>query len=207
MPAGWTQHSALPLLGSALKRMSLPAGARAVEWLETANGITRIRSARHGEPLLMEDDCVYIIGIDPHKGSHTAVAIDRDDCLSVRSWCAPIVDNASDCCGGRRHSNRECGPSKGATGTGALLAQQLVARARLCSMCRPRSRRGRGCWTEPQGHDRSRRRPFDSDRRLRTVALEDHCQILRLLARRHHQLTAARIRAIGPAHDAELASQ
>jgi transposase len=37
-------------------------------------------------------------------------------------------------------------------------------------------------------------------RNLRTVALEDHRQVLRLLARRHHQLTAARTRAICRLH-------
>jgi transposase len=38
------------------------------------------------------------------------------------------------------------------------------------------------------------------NRNLRSVALEDHRQILRLLARRHHQLTAARTRAICRLH-------
>jgi len=51
--------------------------------------------------------------------------------------------------------------------------------------------------------------PFDArsaaivalrNRKLRSVALEDHRQILRLLARRHHQLTAARTRAICRLH-------
>ena len=37
-------------------------------------------------------------------------------------------------------------------------------------------------------------------RNLRSVALEDHRQVLRLLARRHHQLTAARTRAICRLH-------
>jgi hypothetical protein len=35
---------------------------------------------------------------------------------------------------------------------------------------------------------------------VRPVALEEHSQILRLLARRHHQLTAARTRAICRLH-------
>ncbi len=38
------------------------------------------------------------------------------------------------------------------------------------------------------------------NRKLRPVALEDHRQILRILARRHHQLTAARTRAICRLH-------
>jgi len=38
------------------------------------------------------------------------------------------------------------------------------------------------------------------NRNLRSVVLEDHRQVLRLLARRHHQLTAARTRAICRLH-------
>ena len=41
----------------------------------------RIRSARRGVPLRCEEDFVFIIGIDPHKGSHTAAVIDRDEQL------------------------------------------------------------------------------------------------------------------------------
>src|SRR5207244_5409892 len=37
-------------------------------------------------------------------------------------------------------------------------------------------------------------------RNLREVELDDHRQIMRLLARRHHQLTAARTRAICRLH-------
>jgi hypothetical protein len=39
----------------------------------------RIRSARCGVPLLSEEDFVFIIGIDPHKESHSAAVIDRDE--------------------------------------------------------------------------------------------------------------------------------
>jgi transposase len=38
------------------------------------------------------------------------------------------------------------------------------------------------------------------NRKLRTVVLEDHRQVLRLLARRHHQLIAGRTRAICRLH-------
>jgi hypothetical protein len=39
----------------------------------------RIRSARRGVHFRCEEDFVFIIGIDPHKGSHTAAVIDRDE--------------------------------------------------------------------------------------------------------------------------------
>jgi transposase len=149
---------------------------------------------------------VFIIGIDPHKGSHTAAVIDRDEQVvgevSVRAdrrqrerllgWAAPFTPRLW--------------AVEGATGHGALLAQQLVAsgetvvdvpaalsaRARLLDS-------GRKDKTDP--HDaRSAAIVALRNRKLRTVALEDHRQILRLLARRHHQLTAARTRAICRLH-------
>ena len=41
----------------------------------------RIRSARRGVPTSRRGDFVFIIGIDPHKGSHTAAVIDGDEQL------------------------------------------------------------------------------------------------------------------------------
>src|SRR4051794_6104711 len=70
---------------------------------------------------------VFIIGIDPHKGSHTAAVIDRDEQLVVGE-----VSVRAD----RRQRERLLGWAaafeprlwavEGATGVGALLAQQLV---------------------------------------------------------------------------------
>ncbi|HWC11094.1 MAG TPA: transposase, partial [Acidimicrobiales bacterium] len=70
---------------------------------------------------------MFIIGVDPHKGSHTAAALDGDEHtiaeLRVRAdasqhqhllaWAAPFAPRAW--------------AVEGATGTGARLAQQLVA--------------------------------------------------------------------------------
>ena len=91
---------------------------------------------------------MFIIGIDPHKGSHTAAVIDGDEQLvgelSVRAdrrqrerllrWAAPFEPRLW--------------AVEGATGHGALLAQQLVG------VGRDRGRRAagalgdeRGCWT------------------------------------------------------------
>jgi transposase len=149
---------------------------------------------------------VFIIGIDPHKGSHTAAVIDRDEQLvgelsvtadrrqreRLLTWAAPFAPRVW--------------AVEGATGHGALLAQQLVAwgetvvdvpaalsaRARLLDS-------GRNDKTDL--HDaRSAAIVALRHRNLRAVALEDHRQVLRLLARRHHQLTAARTRAICRLH-------
>jgi transposase len=150
--------------------------------------------------------CVFIIGIDPHKGSHTAVAIDADERL-----VGELLVRAD-----RRQRERLLGWAaafeprvwavEGATGHGALLSQQLVgagetvldvpaavsARVRLLDA-------GRKDKTDT--HDaRSAAIVALRNRDLRSVVPEDHRQVLRLLARRHHQLIAARTRAICRLH-------
>ena len=70
---------------------------------------------------------MFVIGIDPHRGSHAAVVIDRSE--TVRA----VLELPAD----RRQRQRLLDWSagftprlwaiEGATGTGALLAQQLLA--------------------------------------------------------------------------------
>ena len=59
--------------------MSLPAGSRAVAWLETGTA-SRIRSARRGDPLLMRRTRVHHWD-RPAQGVDTAAVIDRDEQL------------------------------------------------------------------------------------------------------------------------------
>jgi transposase len=70
---------------------------------------------------------VFVIGIDPHKGSHSAAVLDQHEELvgelrvrAGRRQREELVAFAS------RFEPR-CWAIEGATGTGALLAQQLVA--------------------------------------------------------------------------------
>jgi len=76
---------------------------------------------------MIEEVQVFVIGIDPHKGSHSAAVLDRDERLvgelrvrAGRRQRDELVAFAS------RFEPR-CWAIEGATGTGALLAQQLVA--------------------------------------------------------------------------------
>jgi transposase len=149
---------------------------------------------------------VFIIGVDPHKGSHTAAAVDGDEHtiaeLRVRAdrsqherllaWAAPF------------------GPRiwavEGATGTGALLAQQLVAAGEVVLDVPPTlSARARlldsGSIDKTDPHDaRSAAIVALRHPRLRVVAAEDHVAVLRLLAKRHHDLTALRTQAVCRLH-------
>jgi transposase len=95
---------------------------------------------------------------------------------------------------------------EGATGVGALLAQQLVGAGETVVDIPPAlSARVRlldaGRKDKTDVHDaRSAAIVALRHRTLHSVALEDHRQVLRLLARRHHQLVAGRTRAICRLH-------
>lgn len=150
---------------------------------------------------------MFIIGIDPHKGSHTAAAVDRDkvviDTIRVdadRHQRARLLAWAT------RFEPRSWAV-EGATGMGALLAQQLVAagehvvdvppklssRARLLES-------GRSDKTDPNDA-RSAAIVAWHNPTLNVVAgLDEHRVVLRLLADRDHQITAQRTRTIGRLH-------
>lgn len=149
---------------------------------------------------------MFVIGIDPHKGSHTAVAIDGDERL---------VGELLVCADRRQRERLLCWAAEfeprvwaveGATGHGALLSQQLVGAGQtVLDVPAALSARVRlldsGRKDKTDAHDaRSAAIVALRNRNLRTVVLEDHRQILRLLARRHHQLIAARTRAICRLH-------
>jgi len=149
---------------------------------------------------------VFIIGIDPHKGSHCAAVIDSDEHvvgeLSLRAdrrQCTRLLQFAAP-------FTPRLWAVEGATGTGMLVAQQLVAagetvvdvppalsaRVRLLDASRK---------DKTDAHDaRSAAIVALRHRALRPVAAEDHRQVLRLLARRHHQLVAARTRSVCRLH-------
>jgi len=149
---------------------------------------------------------VFVIGIDPHKGSHSAVVLDQDEQLvgelrvrAGRRQREELVVFAS------RFEPR-CWAIEGATGTGALLAQQLVAAGETVLDVPPTlSARARlldaGRIDKTDAHDaRSAAVVALRHSKLRTVGLEDHTAVLRLLAKRHHDLVAHRTRAICRLH-------
>ena len=150
---------------------------------------------------------MFIIGIDPHKGSHTAAAVDRHkvviDTIRVdadRHQRARLLAWAA-------QFEPRSWAVEGATGMGALLAQQLVAagehvvdvppklssRARLLES-------GRSDKTDPDDA-RSAAIVAWHNPVLNVVAgLDEHRVVLRLLADRDHQITAQRTRTIGRLH-------
>lgn len=154
---------------------------------------------------------VVTIGVDPHKGSHTAVAVDRDenelDGMRVQSstkQCDVLLDWAD------RFPQRRWA-IESASGLGYLLAQQLVAAGEDVVDVPPTlSARVRVL----DSTKASKNDPHDAraaaivalrHRQLRSVTADDHPAILRMLANRHHALTRLRTQAVCRLH-AQLAN-
>jgi transposase len=149
---------------------------------------------------------VFVIGIDPHKGSHSAAVLDQHEQLvgelrvrAGRRQCEELVEFAA------RFEPR-CWAIEGASGTGALLAQQLVAVGETVLDVPPTlSARARlldaGRIDKTDAHDaRAAAVVALRHSKLRTVAREDHTAVLRLFAKRHHDLVAHRTRAVCRLH-------
>ena len=154
-----------------------------------------------------------VIGVDPHKASHTAVAIDEseDELSSVRvratrrqvdqlvAWAEPF--------------EKRTWAIESAAGLGYLLAQQLVARgedvldvpATLASRVRVLAT-GHSNKNDPNDARSVAIAAFRAPN-LRSVEAANHCEILRLLAKRNRDLGSHRTRVICRLHAllAELA--
>jgi transposase len=149
---------------------------------------------------------VFIIGIDPHKASHTATVIDGDEQLLAELRVGADRDQRDRLLGWADRFMPRVWAVEGATGTGALLAQQLVAAGEIVLDVPPAlSARVR---LLDSGH-KDKTDVYDArsaaivalrHRNLRLVIRDDHIAALRLLARRHHQLVAGRTRAICRLH-------
>ena len=149
---------------------------------------------------------MVVIGIDPHKGSHTAVAIDEDEhkldevrvradrrqLEALRSWATAFPERSW--------------AIESANGLGALLSQQLVgageevfdvpptlsARVRVLG-------RGKSQKNDPNDALSVAIAALRSDR-LRPVVEEDHLAVLRLLWNRHKNLTSHHTQAVCRLH-------
>ena len=150
---------------------------------------------------------MFMIGIDPHKGSHTAAAVDHTEaavaCVRVnadRHQRARLLEWAA-------AFEPRTWAVEGATGMGALLAQQLVAAGERVLDVPPKlSSRvrlldtGRIDKTDPNDA-RSAAIVAWRTPGLNVISGDDeHRVVLRLLADRYHQLTAQRTRTVCRLH-------
>ena len=151
---------------------------------------------------------VTTIGIDPHKATHTAVAIDDDETvlgeITIRAdkdQTTKLIDWAGSVDGDGRVWAVEA-----ATGLGHLLSRQLVARGEpvvdvppvLASRIRVLSS-GKSQKNDPND---ARSVAIAALRRdgLAAVKAEDDAAVLRMLAKRHRELTSLRTQAVCRLH-------
>jgi transposase len=149
---------------------------------------------------------VFVIGVDPHQGSHTAAVLESSEEVIAEcrldadgrqldrllEWAEPFRP--------RRWA------IKGATGPGALLARQLVAAGEqvvdVPSTLTARVRLlDRGRSDKSDAHDaRAAAVVALRHANLRAMTAEDHDAVLRLLADRRHDLVAQRTRVVCRLH-------
>ena len=151
---------------------------------------------------------VTTIGIDPHKATHTAVAINETETVlgeltvpADRDQTKTLLDWAQNLDGEGRVWAVEA-----AGGLGYLLSQQLIAHGEhvvdvppvLASRVRVLGS-GRSDKNDPNDA-RSVAIAALHQPRLAPVLREDHTQVLRMLAKRHLELTALRTQAVCRLH-------
>ena len=149
---------------------------------------------------------MFIIGIDPHKGSHMAAVLDSTEQVVEQVRVRADRQQRDRLLAFAARFEPRCWAVEGAAGVGALLAQQLVAAgehvvdvpAKLSARVRLLDTE---CSDKTDSHDaRSAAIVALRHPKLRMVQAEDHSAVLRLLAKRHHELVAQRTRAICRVH-------
>jgi transposase len=147
-----------------------------------------------------------MIGVDPHKASHTAAALDEHGQLLGQQRITATLDGYQQLRQWADHWPQRCWAVEGAHGIGRALAQRLVgdgeqvldvpaklaARVRVLSV-------GHGRKSDPADAVSvavaARTAP-----QLRTVCVEDQAVVLHLLTKRRQDLVAARTQTINRLH-------
>lgn len=141
-----------------------------------------------------------MIGVDPHKRTHTAVAIDGDEVEVARIEVRASVHQADELLGWASGFEDRTWAVEGAGGLGYLLAQQLVA-AGECVLDVPATLAAR---VRVLATSRSNKNDANDGYSIAVAALHaaglarvrraDHATVLRVLAKRNRELASARTR-------------
>lgn len=150
---------------------------------------------------------MFMIGIDPHKGSHTAAAVDRTERVIDTFRVDADHDQRARLLAWAQRFTPRTWAVEGATGMGALLAQQLVAAGehvvdvppKLSSRVRLLER-GKIDKTDPNDARSAAIVAWHNPTLNVVCGLDEHRVVLRLLADRDHQVTANRTRTICRLH-------
>ena len=87
-----------------------------------------------------------IIGVDPHKATHQAVAIDDREAEIDRIWCERPALRPTGCLRGRQRSTSGCGRSRAPAVSAICCLSSSSAPARRWWTCPPRWLPAPGCW-------------------------------------------------------------
>ncbi len=149
---------------------------------------------------------VVMIGIDPHKGSHTAVALAADETrlgqIRVRASAAQLENLRA----WAASWTERIWAIEGATGLGRLLAQQLLAAGEQVLDVQPKlAARVRllntGTVNKNDPNDaRSVAVAAMRSPDVRAVAAEDHATVMKVWVRRHRDLSRTRNRIVCRLH-------
>ena len=91
-----------------------------------------------------------MIGVDPHKGSHTAMAVGAAGELLGKLRVRACPDQAGKLVAWAQAWPERTWAVEGAGGLGHLLSQQLLAAGERVPACSPSWPRGCGCWEPPR---------------------------------------------------------
>jgi len=150
---------------------------------------------------------MFIIGIDPHKRSHTAVAVDCSETVLDTIRVEADHHQRSRLLEWATRFEPRTWAVEGATGMGSMLAQQLVGAgehvvdvpAKLSARVRLLER-GRIDKTDPNDARAAAIVAWRTPALNVVTANDEHRVVLRLLADRDHQITAQRTRSICRLH-------
>src|SRR5215210_7677435 len=150
---------------------------------------------------------MFMIGIDPHKGSHTAAAVDRSEAVIGTLRVEADRDQRAHLLSWAAAFEPHTWAVEGATGMGAMLAQQLVAAGERVVDVPPKlSARvrlldnGRIDKTDPNDARSAAIVAWRNPTLNTVVGVDEHRVVLRLLADRDHQITAQRTRSVCRLH-------
>ena len=159
---------------------------------------TRIRSAHLGFTVKEKGIVMTMIGIDPHKATHTAVAVDDDENVIGEFTVEASNDQVERLCDWASMFTKREWAVESANGLGYLISQQLVAGGETVfdvpPMLASRVRlmgSGKSQKNDPNDARSIAIAAFRSDR-LATVRRDDHVTVLRLLVKRHRDMARLR---------------
>ena len=147
-----------------------------------------------------------MIGIDPHKGSHAAVAVDESEVALAEVEVEATRSQTRELLAWAGRFEQRCWAIESANGHGYLLAQQLVAAGEhVVDVPSTQAARVRVLDSKrSQKNDRNDARSVAivalRQPGLRVVAAEDHVAVLRMLAKRHKQLSSLKTQAAARLH-------